>query len=70
MNAKQMQAEIEETLLRNFKILQESARWEIISSDDFADMLRASAANLAQVYADRVYAPAQSKHLRTATERT
>lgn len=54
MNAKQLQSEIEETLMRNFKILQESARWEIISSDDFADMLRASAANLAQIYADRI----------------
>ena len=70
MNAKKLQAEIEETLLRNFKILQESARREIISSDDFADMLRASAANLAQVYADRVLsddATAQSHHVRSAT---
>jgi hypothetical protein len=54
MNAKQLQSEIEETLMRNFKILQESSRWEIIRSDDFADMLRASAANLAQIYADRI----------------
>ncbi len=65
MNVKQLQAEIGETLLRNLSILKDavegrknvsrdSSGFVMLPESEVYDMLRATAANLAQVYAHRV----------------
>jgi hypothetical protein len=54
MNANQMQKEIEETLIRNLRILQEAVDASELRVSYVEAMLKACAANLAQVYADRV----------------
>lgn len=56
MNAKKMQAEIEEMLLRNLSILDGEPRAQgetLLRASDVRDMLKSCAANLAQLYAHR-----------------
>lgn len=55
MNAKKLQAEICDTMLRNFEILRDAQQdRDVMPADDVAAMLMACAANLAQVYAERI----------------
>ena len=55
MNAKQLQSEIVETMLRNLRILREQNGGPLdVDADDLAAMMVAIAANLAQVYAHRI----------------
>ena len=59
MNAKQLQSEIEATLMRNLEILCEvggpiKSDLEMAILNAVRAMLKASAANLAQIYAPRI----------------
>lgn len=55
MNAKQLQSEICDTMLRNFEILRDAQQdRDVMPADDVAAMLMAIAANIAQMYAERI----------------